>query len=159
AIFMLGLGLGSYVAGTWADRRYATAPESLLRTYGYTELLIAAFALGISRALPSLGLLASRSSAYAVDSSGWFWLAPASYVARGGIAFVLLGPAALLMGATLTLLVRHLVRRDVESTGSWKIAWLYGVNTLGAAAGAFLTDYLLVPRVGLRTTQLVAIGF
>src|SRR5215831_19859631 len=77
AIFMLGLGLGSYVAGTWADRRYATAPESLLRTYGYTELLIAAFALGISRALPSLGLLASRSSAYVVDSSGWFVLSPA----------------------------------------------------------------------------------
>ena len=31
AIFMLGLGLGSYIAGNWADRRYATAPESLLR--------------------------------------------------------------------------------------------------------------------------------
>jgi predicted membrane-bound spermidine synthase len=156
AIFMLGLGLGSYVAGNWADRRYATAPESLLRTYGCTELLIAAFALGISLALPSLGLLASRASAYVMDSSGWFVLSPESYVARGAIAFVLLGPAALLMGATLTLLVRHLVRHDVEGAGSWKIAWLYGVNTIGAAAGAFLTDYLLVPRLGLRTTQLVA---
>ena len=38
AIFMLGLGAGSYAVGKWADRRYASAPESLLRTYGYVEL-------------------------------------------------------------------------------------------------------------------------
>ena len=34
AVFMLGLGVGSYVVGAWADRRYAHAPESLLRAYG-----------------------------------------------------------------------------------------------------------------------------
>src|SRR5689334_20490047 len=31
AVFMLGLGIGGYVIGTWADRRYAGRPESLLR--------------------------------------------------------------------------------------------------------------------------------
>ena len=34
AVFMLGLGVGSYVVGRWADRQYAARPESLLRTYG-----------------------------------------------------------------------------------------------------------------------------
>ena len=52
AIFMLGLGLGSYIAGIWADRRYASAPESLLRAYGYAELLIAALGLAVSLVLP-----------------------------------------------------------------------------------------------------------
>ena len=35
AVFMLGLGAGSYLIGTWADRRYTTRPDSLLRAYGY----------------------------------------------------------------------------------------------------------------------------
>src|SRR5207249_5541633 len=38
AVFMLGLGIGSYVAGTWADRRYAVHPESMLQAYGVFEL-------------------------------------------------------------------------------------------------------------------------
>src|SRR5262249_16940994 len=41
ALFMLGLGGGSYLAGLWADRRYARAPDSLLSAYGVFELLIA----------------------------------------------------------------------------------------------------------------------
>ena len=31
AVFMLGLGVGSYVVGRWADRRHAVRPESLLQ--------------------------------------------------------------------------------------------------------------------------------
>ena len=38
AIFMLGLGVGSYVFGRWADRRYAQAPDSLLSIYAYDEV-------------------------------------------------------------------------------------------------------------------------
>ncbi|HUK35828.1 MAG TPA: hypothetical protein VLV86_18050, partial [Vicinamibacterales bacterium] len=158
AIFMLGLGVGGYVAGRWSDRRYTTAPDSLLRAYGCAELLIAVMALGVCLSVPSLGPIAARSSSYVADARGWFVLSPFSYLARGAIAFGLVGPVAFVMGATLTLLVRHLVRRDVESAGAWKIALLYGLNTLGAATGAFLTDYLLVPSSGLRATQLAAVA-
>ncbi len=157
ATFMLGLGVGSYAAGRWADRRYAAGRESLLRSYGYTELLIAATACGVTLLLPSLGPLAARFSSYVADGRGWFVLSPVSYLARCAIAILLLAPVTLLMGATLTLLIRHLITRNVAVEGSWKIAWLYGVNTLGAAVGAFGTDYLLVPLAGLRSTQLIAV--
>ena len=66
--------------------------------------------------------------------------------------FVLLVPITLLMGGTLTLLVRHLVRHDPQAD-TWKIAVLYGVNTAGAALGCLLTDFALVPFVGLRTRR------
>jgi spermidine synthase len=158
AIFMLGLGSGGFLAGRWADKRYGAAPDSLLRVYGYTELLIAALGLGISLILPLAGALAARSSSYVIDQSGWFVLSAESYVARGAIALALLGPSSLLIGATLTLLVRHLIRRDAAPESGWKIALLYGVNTAGAAAGAFLTDFALVPAVGLRATQFVAVA-
>ena len=62
------------------------------------------------------------------------------------------------MGGTLTLLIRHRVRADVERASGWKIAVLYAVNTAGAAAGAFLTDFALVPSFGLTNTQLIAVA-
>jgi predicted MFS family arabinose efflux permease len=80
-----------------------------------------------------------------------------SYVARGAIALGVIGPSAVLMGGTLTLLIRHRVRDDVERASGWKIAVLYAVNTAGAATGAFLTDFALVPSFGLTNTQLVAV--
>src|ERR1700674_2606886 len=55
AVFMLGLGIGSYVVGAWADRRYATRPDSLVRTYGQFELVIGLMGLAVSLLLPHLG--------------------------------------------------------------------------------------------------------
>ncbi len=158
AIFMLGLGSGSYLVGRWADRRYLSEPESLLRAYGLVELVIAGLGLAISLALPHLQALAALSSSYVVDGAGWFVLSARSYVARGAIAVAMLGPIAMLMGGTLTLLIRHRVRRDVERASGWKIAALYAVNTAGAAAGAFLADFALIPASGLRGTQLIAVA-
>src|SRR5206468_10923497 len=57
-----------------------------------------------------------------------------------------------------TLLIRHRVRADVERAGGWKIAVLYAVNTAGAATGAFLTDFALIPASGLPGAQLVAVA-
>jgi spermidine synthase len=159
AVFMMGLGVGSYVAGTWSDRRYAAAPESLLRTYAYVEFGIGALGLGVSLLLPYLASTSALVSAYSRDvSSGWYALSTASFLARTGIALVLLTPITLLMGGTLTLLIRHVVRRDVAIAG-WRVAALYGVNTGGAALGCFLTDFALVPALGLRATQMVAVCF
>ena len=175
AVFMLGLGAGSYLAGAWADRRYAAKPDAiafdragprpasetwrpdgLLRAYGYFELMIGGSGLGVSLLLPHLDRFSALVSSYSREPSGWYVLSTTSYVARAGIAVVLLTPITILMGGTLTLLIRHLVRQDVDSGGR-RIAALYGVNTAGAALGAFLTDFALVPSLGLRGTQLVAV--
>ena len=118
ALFMLGLGSGSYLVGRWADRRYVRAPDSLLRAYGLVEFLIAGLGLAISLTLPHFHALGALSSSYVVDSAGWFVLSPLSYAAQGAIALGVLGPITLLMGGTLTLLVRHRVRADVERAGA-----------------------------------------
>ena len=158
ALFMLGLGAGSYIIGTRADRWYAHAPDSLLRLYGAIELGIAALGLGISLALPRLGAVAAALSWYVTDEHGWFVLSPLSYLARGAITVLLLAPITMLMGGTLTLLIRYRVRRVTGTAGASTVAALYGVNTAGAAAGAFLTDFALVPAAGLLATQMVAVG-
>ena len=158
AIFMLGLGIGGYIVGAWADRRYLHQPESLVRAYGYFELLIGLMGLGISALLPHLGQLSARVSSYSLDAGGWYVLSTTSHAARGGVAVLLLTPITMLMGGTLTLLVRHLVRSDLE-VGGWRIALLYGVNAAGAALGCFLTDSWLVPAAGLQGAQAVSVVF
>jgi len=156
AVFMLGLGAGSYLVGAWADRRYVARPDSLLRAYGNVELLIAVMGLAIAAVLPHLGALSAAISSYSREPSGWYALSLGSYLGRAAIAAILLTPITLLMGGTLTLLIRHLVRQDLE-IGGRRIALLYGINTAGAALGCALTDFALVPAWGLWRAQLVAV--
>ena len=152
AVFMCGLGVGSYLGGRWADRR----PGRLLAAYALLELGVGLLALGVALLLPQLGALSAAFSSYGRGTEGWYVLSTPSYLVRYLIAVVLLAPITTLMGATLTVLIRHVVRRDLTASG-WRIGTLYGVNTAGAALGCFLTDQLLVPAVGLLATQLGAV--
>ncbi len=88
------------------------------------------------------------------------------YGADGGLAvstlfqlassfLILLVPTAL-MGVTLPLLVRHAVRRE-EAIGT-RVGTLYAANTLGAAAGAVGTAFLLLPTLGLGRATLAGVG-
>lgn len=52
-----------------------------------------------------------------------------------------------LMGATLPLITRALVRRTTSAARS--VSLLYGMNTLGAAFGAVLAPWCLIPYVGM----------
>ena len=157
AVFMLGLGAGSYLAGRWADRRYAANPAAPLQAYGYFELAIAALGSLIAFVLPHLDRLSVLVTSYQVGANGWNVLTPGSYAARVIIALALLTPITLLMGGTLTLLIRFVVRARVQVEAR-RIALLYAVNTMGAAAGCFLTDFALVPAWGLLNTQLLAVA-
>jgi len=54
AVFMSGLGVGSYVAGVWADRRYIVRPYAAVRAFGYFELAIGAMGLALMLGLGRL---------------------------------------------------------------------------------------------------------
>jgi len=156
AVFMLGLGGGSYAAGVWADR-VQSHPRRLLRAYVGAELLLAGCGAGLSLLLPHLAALVAGWSRYTPGAGGWYELSVASYIVRAVAAVVLLIPVTLTMGATLTLLIRYLVGADVRA-GGWRVARLYGANTVGAAAGALVTDFALVRLAGLQATQFAAAG-
>lgn len=156
AVFMLGLGGGGYAVGRWADRRHAAQDRSLVKTYGCFELGIGLWGLLISLLLPHLGALSALISSYVREPGGWYALSAMSYVWRYVAAVLLVGPATFVMGGTLTLLIREVVSGQL-STAGWRVATLYGVNTAGAALGAFLTDAVLVPVAGLGTAQMTAV--
>lgn len=156
AVFMFGLGAGGYLIGRWADRVFLRDPVRPLRLYGYAELLIGLWCLGVAVLLPEVTGLAGWTSSYVPTEKGWYELSPGSRAALYAAAVVMLAPPTLLMGGTLTLLIRFLVARRLELAG-WRIGLLYGINTLGAAAGCFLTDHALVPLLGIFRTELTAV--
>ena len=159
AVFMGGLGLGGYLGGVLVDRLHARRGHAFpLKLYARAEVAIAGLGLLLAFLLPSLEPFSASISAYVTDARGWHHLTAGSYVVRYLLALVLLLPVTTIMGATLTVLIRFLLASDLGQSG-WRVGVLYGVNTAGAALGAFLSDFLLVPALGLQQTQLLAVAF
>lgn len=155
-VFMLGLGLGSYIIGSFSDNKYRQNPSTALKLYAVSEVLIAALGLGIAFFLVHLEGISSTITSYRTGEHGWHYLTFSSYLVRYVIAIFTIFPITFLMGGTLTLLIRYLVRANLSSAG-WHIGLLYGLNTAGAALGCILVDFYAVPNFGLFQAQVMAV--
>lgn len=134
--FMLGLGVGS-LAGGWVSKRRDIA---LLPLLAAIELMTAAFGI------VSLGVF-GQVGALIVN-----WPLPA----MAAVNLLLVIVPTLLMGATLPILVSHLVRRSGQVGNA--VGLLYYVNTLGAAAACVICGILLFPFLGMHGAIFVAVG-
>jgi MFS family permease len=128
--FMLGLGLGSIIGGELVDRH----PGRTIEIFATIELATAIF-----------GVL-SPSLIHAVSAA----VVNSSRAGTGVANFLLLLIPTTLMGATLPVLVAHVVR--VYRNLGMSVGALYFANTLGAAFGAGLTGFLALYYFGLAST-------
>lgn len=130
--FLAGLGLGSLLAGFVADR---LNPRRAAWAFILCEIGIAGFAL-LSR--PFLyDVVVERLGPVMTETWQIF-----------AICFAGLLAPTLLMGLSLPLLARAVVARLEQAAG--RIGWLYGINTLGAAAGTLLGGFWLVGTLGFE---------
>jgi len=147
AAFMAGLALGASILGQLADA--TTRP---LRLYGILELCAAATGallvalLGHGRELffGPLRLIDTRSLQHPLEF---------------GLAFGLVLIPTFFIGGTLPALGRFVIRDMSGFTRS--LGLLYGLNTLGAAVGAFVAgfyafEYLGISRTGYTAATLLA---
>lgn len=126
--FMAGLGLGALGA-----RALSYTSPTTPRLYGALEASAAVWALCFP-----LGFLALQAVTAWWPALRWV-----------GAAALLLPPATAL-GATWPLLGAHLTGRDA--------ARLYAANTAGAVGGVLLSTFWLLPWLGVRGTELVAVA-
>jgi spermidine synthase len=145
AAFMLGLALGSWLLGKLADRHARP-----LHLYALLEVGIGLAALGAHL------LLGQITPAYVAlyDISGQSALLLA--VVRFLLAFALVMMPTFLMGATLPVLARFLVRR--LSVAGAELSSLYAINTLGAVVGAMATGFYLIGSLGIHHTVYLAVA-
>ncbi len=145
AAFMLGLGLGSWLLGKVADR---LGEDGLARCYVLLEVAIGSYAL----LLPWILQLQENLyiSLCRVAEAGAF----ASTHVRLALAFLVFLVPTCLMGATLPVLSRYLVRS--QACVAVTVSRLYAFNTLGAMVGTMLAGYLLLPLLGNSASNAVA---
>ncbi|MCZ7592756.1 MAG: fused MFS/spermidine synthase [Kiritimatiellae bacterium] len=141
--FMGGLAIGAHLFGRWAERL-----KNPLRTFAVLEWIIAAYALCIPWLFQLIRVV--YRYAYQNISSDLAFLTPLRFV----LAILILLIPTIAMGGTLPVLIRGLARSD-EQFGA-RLGWLYGVNTLGAVAGVFISGFYLIPAIGLTYTNVLA---
>jgi spermidine synthase len=146
AVFLLGLGLGSYVFGRWSER--ARDP---LRVYMYVELGIAATSL-IAYLLIEFVPVFRYLHEYAYNNLGFYGLSAARLL----LSILVLLPPVFLIGGTMPLLAKYFLR-DPAHLGS-SFSKIYYLNTLGACAGALLTGFVLVRYFGVNGALVIAVG-
>jgi predicted membrane-bound spermidine synthase len=145
ATYMGGMALGAWLGGAIAARR--TNPLVL---YALCELGIGLYCLATPLFFPLI------RDAYVALAAGMAPDAPALLVARFGIGAAALVAPTVLMGMTLPILVRFFEQRDQGFGAS--VAWLYAANTGGAALGALLAGYAILPALGMTRTTLIAVA-
>ena len=147
--YMGGLGLGSYLAGKWADRL-----KDPVRAYAFAEAAIGVYALAVPWIIgfyPGL-----NQWLWATFGDRYTLLSVLRFLASAGLLIV----PTTLMGATLPILARYFVSRPFEmGRVSLRLGTLYAVNLFGAVAGSFMAGFVFLPMAGVRTTNLVAASF
>jgi spermidine synthase len=148
SVFMGGLALGSWLAGRYIDR--ISSRRNLLSLYGKVEIAIGIYGvmlpLFISLVKPAYILAYNYLFIH-------FWLY--RIFTFFGCCLLLLVPTTL-MGVTLPVLCRFYIE-NLGHIGS-RAGKLYGINTIGGAAGALLCGFWLLAELGMWGSLLTAAG-
>ncbi len=144
AAFMSGLALGSWLLGKAADRN-----SNPLRFYAILEVGIGLTALGahflLSRITPIYLTL------YEISGNSEVTLAATRFVLAFGLVMI----PTFLMGGTLPVLARFVVRR-LAAAGA-DLSTLYAINTMGAVAGTLACGFYLIGTFGVHVTVYIAV--
>jgi spermidine synthase len=147
--FFGGLALGSFALhGTARQSRNPARLFAVLEGVAAAYAVASPFLLhGLARHLPPL------LGPAAGDNDTFLALAISL-----GTALLVLLPATVPMGATLAALVEARRRALADSEEGRALGRLYGVNTLGAAAGVLAAVHLVLPRLGMVAGAIVLAG-
>ena len=144
SMFMAGLGLGSWAAGTLIRRYEERTKFSPLRLYALSELLIGVSALVVPVQLRWGHRILEDLSGQSGISSGAYYL-----IAGAWLALTLI-PWCAFMGATIPLAM-FAIRRDPRNESKRSFSFLYLANLVGAVAGA-IVPLLFIEVFGFHGT-------
>jgi spermidine synthase len=144
AIFMGGMALGA-----WLASRYSTRWKQLVLGYALVEGVIGVCGLVFHQVFVAYSGVSQDTILPALSNitlaHGYQWITAA----------LLISPQSILLGATFPLMSAGLIRALPREHGE-VLGGLYFSNSLGAALGALLATFVLLPAVGLPGTVLTA---
>ena len=141
--YMGGMALGAWLGGMLAERT-----RRPLLWYAYFEAAIGLYAAVTPLLFSGIQALYVSLATDSPPDAAWLT------ALRMGLGAGVLGVPTVLMGATLPLVFQCL--RGMGIPTGRAIAPLYGANVLGAAVGALIAGYALLPAVGRNGGTLLA---
>jgi spermidine synthase len=136
AVFFLGLATGS-----WWFGRVSQRTRNPLRVFALLEIALALLAV------LSLPLFDVIEGLYGHVFRSFADAPVVLAAARVALVAAILLPPTILMGGTLPLFCRQIVRDERRIAGT--VAFLYALNTAGAALGCAAAGFLLIPELGV----------
>ncbi|MBT5900956.1 MAG: fused MFS/spermidine synthase [Opitutaceae bacterium] len=144
AAFMSGLALGSYYLGKKGDKS-----ENPLKRYAVYEVgigLTALITLVLLDQIAPLSVWMTRTFGYSFTLFS---------IGRFVVVFLLILVPTTLMGATLPILSRFMIKR-FENMGR-SLGSLYVSNTLGAVCGGLVAGFYLIGSLGIHNSIYLAV--
>ena len=130
AVYLLGIAVGSRIAGAFCKKEVEKFDPAVLKSLG---IFVGVSSIAASFVGPAFGMLAKTRE--------WPW--PLGFVAI----------AAGLLGAVLPLLCHFGIAPD-ERAGS-KLSYVYLANIVGSTLGSFVTGFLFLDRLPIAKVGLV----
>jgi spermidine synthase len=140
AAFLGGLAVGAAAGGRMASRW--SRQQSL---YAYILLEIGVIAVAFT--LPFELSLLTPFLASAYNDGAGVWMFP---TARVAVCLMLVFVPAVFLGATFPMAIRWFASEEPNAPRASGV--LYAANTVGAAMGALLAGFVLIPTIGLAWT-------
>src|SRR5712671_48143 len=145
SVFMLGLGLGSWLGGKWVQWWSSRLKISSAYFYGGAELVIGTGAFAVPQLFQfGEGYLLRAGEA----SSTGYLLISAIFIV------VAILPWCVMMGATFPLMMSFV--RQTDPANQTSFSFLYVANVMGAMVGTAMTALVLVELFGFSETSTIA---
>jgi spermidine synthase len=144
AIFMGGMTLGAYVTSRYIDKI-----RNALMGYAIAELI-----LGVAGLAFHFIYTAFIDFSYDTVFPGLGSIGLINFYKWTSGALLIL-PQSIILGSTFPLLCSALIRREQEGIGK-HISVLYFSNSIGAAAGALIATFMLIPAIGMPGAMLTS---
>ena len=146
---VLAIFMGGMAAGAMWISRVGERWRNLIRCYAIIEGVIGLLGLAFHVIFTSV---VGFSYDVLIPAVGTPWLAD---VARWLVAAALIIPQTILLGMTFPLMSGGLIRRFPGQDNNL-LGGLYFTNSIGAAFGALMTAFVLMPQLGLPGTVATA---
>lgn len=143
-VFLGGMGAGALFTGARSARL-----ADPLRWYARVEILIGVLGFAFDLFFRGLSLTVFEHLLPALGTGS------VGLVVTWLLAALLILPQSLLLGATFPLMTAGILRREPARPGRL-LGMLYATNSMGAAIGALVGGFLLIPSLGLPGAVLVA---
>lgn len=141
ASFILGLGIGSWIAGKYSGRI-----KKPLKIFGLIQLGIGLYGITLVQILPQLQYI--YLSLYQASPSQEIF-----FVMQLLLSMIMVVPPAMLMGATLPIMVKEYTKVILKVGND--IGKLDGINSIGAFVGVIAVTFFMIPHLGIQTSLFI----